>query len=122
MRSEQVQTNLRCNQNCRVCVARRATDDLAWVHAGAVEARICAAVGAGAREVVLGGGEPTLRRDLAALVANARRLGAEQVALATNATLLDPERARGLARIGGNLVAPRGGANYGAIIRRGNAI
>ena len=69
MRSEQVQTNLRCNQNCRVCVARRATDDLAWVRASAVEGRVAAAVAGGAREVVLSGGEPTLRRDLAALIA-----------------------------------------------------
>lgn len=100
MRSEQVHTNLRCNQNCRVCVARRATDDLAWVRADAVEARISAAVAGGAREVVLGGGEPTLRRDLVALVAGARRLGAGRVALATNATLLAPERARELALAG----------------------
>ena len=100
MRSEQVQTNLRCNQNCRVCVARRATDDLAWLRASAVEGRVAAAVAGGAREVVLSGGEPTLRRDLAALIARARGLGAETVALATNATLLDLERARALARAG----------------------
>jgi MoaA/NifB/PqqE/SkfB family radical SAM enzyme len=100
VRSEQVHTNLRCNQNCRVCVARRATDDLAWVRAEAVEARISAAVASGAREVVLGGGEPTLRRDLVALVVGARRLGAGRVALATNATLLAPERARELALAG----------------------
>ena len=81
VRSEQVHTNLRCNQNCRVCVARRATDDLAWVRAEAVEARISAAVASGAQEVVLGGGEPTLRRDLVALVVGARRLGAGRVAL-----------------------------------------
>jgi len=108
VRSEQVETNLRCNQNCRVCVARRATDDLAWVRASAVERRISAAVEGGAREVVLGGGEPTLRRDLVALVAGARRLGAEQVALASNATLIDPALARalgaaGLARVVVNL-------------------
>ncbi len=100
VRSEQVHTNLRCNQNCRVCVARRATDDLAWVRADAVEARISAAVASGAQEVVLGGGEPTLRRDLVALVVGARRLGAGRVALATNATLLTPERARELALAG----------------------
>jgi MoaA/NifB/PqqE/SkfB family radical SAM enzyme len=100
VRSEQVHTNLRCNQNCRVCVARRATDDLAWVRAEAVEARISAAVASGAQEVVLGGGEPTLRRDLVALVVGARRLGAGRVALATNATLLTPERARELALAG----------------------
>jgi len=100
VRSEQVQTNLRCNQNCRACVERRASDEPAWVQAGAVERRIAAAIAGGAREVVLSGGEPTLRRDLVALVVAARRLGAERVALATNATLLDPARARALAQAG----------------------
>ena len=73
---------------------------MAWVHPSAVEARISAAVAGGAHEVVLGGGEPTLRRDLAALIASARRLGAQQVALATNATVLAPEQARALAQAG----------------------
>ncbi len=73
---------------------------MAWVQAGAVEARIAAAVAGGAREVVLGGGEPTLRSDLTRLIAGARRLGAEQVTLATNATLLGPEQARALALAG----------------------
>lgn len=49
---------------------------------------------------MLTGGEPTLRRDLAGLVARARELGAERVTLETNATLLDPVRACELADAG----------------------
>ncbi len=73
---------------------------MAWVQASAVEARIAAAIAEGAREVVLGGGEPTLRSDLVRLITSARRLGAEQVVLATNATLLGPAQARALALAG----------------------
>src|SRR5690606_35269180 len=100
VRSERVQTNLRCNQNCTFCTARRATDEPSWISARAVEQRIRAAIAEGARRIVLTGGEPTLRRDLAGLVARARELGAERVTLETNATLLDPVRACELADAG----------------------
>src|SRR5262249_14620983 len=53
---------------------------------------IASAAAAGTREIILTGGEPALRRDLAALIAYARRLGLE-VTLETNATLVDHERA-----------------------------
>ena len=49
---------------------------------------------------MLTGGEPTLRRDLGLLVARAREMGAEQVTLETNATLLDAVRAHELASAG----------------------
>ncbi|UJR84367.1 radical SAM protein [Sandaracinus amylolyticus] len=93
MRSEQVQTHLRCNQNCTYCNARRTTDDPSFVRASAVVSRIDAAIATGAREVVLSGGEPTLRRDLASLITAARSAGAERVALETNATVIDAARA-----------------------------
>jgi len=86
MRSEQVQTHLRCNQNCTYCTARRPSDDLGWVRAAAVEGRIAGAIAAGAREIILTGGEPALRGDLAALIGAAKRAGAERVSLETNAT------------------------------------
>lgn len=94
MRSERVVTNLRCNQNCTFCTSRRAVDDPAFVKTSAVEERIREAVASGAREVVLTGGEPTLRRDLVQLVARAKE-GA-RVALETNATLVDLARAKAL--------------------------
>ncbi|HVY46912.1 MAG TPA: radical SAM protein, partial [Minicystis sp.] len=68
MRVAAVLTNRTCNQNCPFCSARRPVEDAA--SAGrAVLARIDAATAAGAEEVVLTGGEPTLRRDLPVLVA-----------------------------------------------------
>jgi MoaA/NifB/PqqE/SkfB family radical SAM enzyme len=70
------------------------------VTGAAVRARIDAAVESGAREVWLTGGEPTMRRDIAELVAHARQRGAERVVLETNATLVDAARARDLAQAG----------------------
>lgn len=95
MRTALVDTNLRCNQACTYCTARRPRDDLAAIQPAALAARIDAALAAGAREILLGGGEPTLHRGLEALVARARAGGAA-VVLATNATLLDGARARAL--------------------------
>src|SRR5262249_39439398 len=69
-----------------------------------VRAAIDEALARGAREIVLTGGEPAMRRDLAALVAHARARGAERVVLETNATLLDEARARELAAAGIGLV------------------
>jgi MoaA/NifB/PqqE/SkfB family radical SAM enzyme len=46
----------------------------------------------GAKEIVLTGGEPTLRKDLAAIIAYAKTLGLATV-LETNATLVDAPRA-----------------------------
>jgi molybdenum cofactor biosynthesis enzyme MoaA len=100
MRSERVDTNLACNQHCTYCTSRRPADDPAFLQGAAVRARIDAALAAGAREVVLTGGEPTMRTDLAALVAHARARGAEAVTLETNGTLLDEMRARALGRAG----------------------
>lgn len=94
MRSEVVRTHLRCNQNCVYCTARRPDDDLAWARGDAVRARVGEVLSRGAREVVLTGGEPAMRRDLPALIADARRRGAERVVVETNATLVDDAVAR----------------------------
>ena len=79
---------LRCNQHCTYCTARRPTDDVAWVQPSAVKARIEKAIHAGAKEIVLSGGEPTLRRDLAQLVTFTHALGA-RVWLETNNNMLE---------------------------------
>lgn len=50
--------------------------------------------------MVLTGGEPTMRGDVAELVAHARASGARRVVLETNATLLDAARTRALADAG----------------------
>jgi MoaA/NifB/PqqE/SkfB family radical SAM enzyme len=99
MHTARVATNLRCNQNCGYCTSRRSEDARAFVHPSAVRTRIDAALAGGARELVLTGGEPAMRRDLASLVAYARERGAT-VTLETNATLLDEARAAELRAAG----------------------
>jgi MoaA/NifB/PqqE/SkfB family radical SAM enzyme len=100
MRVARVLTNESCNQNCGFCHARRPAERPAFVRAQAVVERIDAAVAKGAREVVLTGGEPTLRRDLAALVRHAQRSDGVRVVLETNAALITPASARALAEAG----------------------
>lgn len=100
MRSEPVFTNFRCNQNCTYCTSRRPTDVLAQIRPDAVRAATLAQIAAGARAIVLTGGEPTMRRDLPELVAHAVAAGAEQVVLETNATLIDDGLAQALAGAG----------------------
>ena len=86
---------LRCNQHCTYCTARRPADDAAWVQPLAVKARIEEAIQAGAKEIVITGGEPTLRRDLPSLVRFARA-SKVRVVLETNATTIDREGAQAL--------------------------
>jgi MoaA/NifB/PqqE/SkfB family radical SAM enzyme len=110
MRTERVTTNLSCNQNCTYCNSRASRDDRAFVAPAAVLARLDAALAGGAMEIVLSGGEPTLRRDLSALVAQAKAKGAARVVLETNATAIDATlaaslRAAGLDRARVNLAA-----------------
>jgi len=92
MRTESIATNLTCNQNCTYCTDRRPADDPDLIRPASLRARIASAAAAGAKEIILTGGEPSLRRDLAALIADARGRGVD-VTLATNATLVDDRRA-----------------------------
>lgn len=100
MRSELVVTHHTCNQRCGHCTARRSEDDRAWVQTRAVLARVQEAAARGAKELVLTGGEPAMRTDLAALVAGARGAGVARVALETNATLIDTAGAAALRAAG----------------------
>jgi MoaA/NifB/PqqE/SkfB family radical SAM enzyme len=99
MRTESIATNLTCNQNCTYCTSRQPVDDPALVRPAAVRARIARAAASGVQEIVLTGGEPALRRDLAALIAYARGLGLD-ITLETNATLVDDRRAERWRRAG----------------------
>jgi molybdenum cofactor biosynthesis enzyme MoaA len=100
VRSQLVVTHRTCNQNCGYCTARTSTEDRAFARTDAVLSRLRAAMARGPREVVLSGGEPGMRADLPALVAAARRAGAEEVTLETNATLFDEARSRELREAG----------------------
>lgn len=96
-------TNETCNHACSFCDARRPREDPAVARVQAVIERIEAALGSGAREIVLTGGEPTLRRDLASLVAYTKRAAGASgaaVTIETNAALISADVASALARAG----------------------
>lgn len=100
VRSQLVVTHRTCNQRCGYCTARASSEDRATVSTAAVRARLREALAQGPEEVVISGGEPGMRADLTALVAEARRMGAAKVTLETNATLIDLPRAQGLREAG----------------------
>lgn len=99
MRAQRVITNETCNQNCWFCNARRPAEDPDFVGKAAVRQRIAAAKLDEAKEIVLTGGEPTLRNDLADLVRRAAA-GETRVVLETNAASIDAAHAQRLAEAG----------------------
>ncbi len=99
MRVQRIVTNETCNQNCWFCDARRPTEDPEFIARPAVRKRIAQACEGQAAEVILTGGEPAMRSDLADLVRRAGSGGA-RVVLETNAALIDVGRANALAEAG----------------------
>jgi molybdenum cofactor biosynthesis enzyme MoaA len=95
MRVQRVITNETCNQNCWYCNARRPVERTDFIARTAVRERIDAARASDPQEIVLTGGEPTLRSDIADLVRRAAAGGAS-VVLETNGALIDPARAKAL--------------------------
>ena len=91
-RTARVLTNETCNQNCAFCDTRRPRERREVVAPAALRSRLADAA---ADELVLTGGEPTLRRDLPAVVRIAKTR-ARTVVLETNGALLDAERLRAL--------------------------
>ena len=99
MHVQRVATNETCNQNCWFCNARRPAERPEFIARSAVRARIEAAREGDPREIVLTGGEPAMRSDLADLVQRAAANGS-RVVLETNGALIDEARARALAAAG----------------------
>lgn len=99
MHVQRVVTNETCNQNCWFCNARRPSETPAFVSRAAVRQRIVQVQDGDTREIVLTGGEPTLRSDIADLVRQAAASSA-RVVLETNASTIDEPRARALADAG----------------------
>lgn len=99
MRVQRVVTNETCNQNCWFCNARRPSEDPDFIAKAAVRQRIVEAKAGDTQEIVLTGGEPAMRNDLADLVRRAAE-GGTRVALETNAALIDEGRARQLKKAG----------------------
>src|SRR5512143_1820286 len=99
MQVQRVVTNETCNQNCWFCNARRPAESAVFVAKAAVRRRLAEALAGNPRDLVLTGGEPTLRSDIADLVKRAAAAGA-RVVLETNGALIDASRARELAAAG----------------------
>src|SRR5262245_32234774 len=99
MHVQRVVTNDTCNQNCWFCNARRPAERPEFVARRAVRERIAAARAGDTREIILSGGEPTMRSDLVDLVQRAGE-GGVRVVLETNGALIDAARARALAAAG----------------------
>jgi MoaA/NifB/PqqE/SkfB family radical SAM enzyme len=99
MQVQRVVTNETCNQNCWFCNARRPVESPELISKQAVRRRIEEARSGDTREIVLTGGEPTLRSDLGDLVCRAAADGA-RVVVETNGALIDAARAAQLATAG----------------------
>lgn len=97
MKTERLLTNETCNQNCTFCTTRKPVESASLVRSAA--SRLDEALALGIQELVLFGGEPTLRRDLPALIARAQRRGV-RVVLETNAALVTEDMAQRLADAG----------------------
>ncbi len=97
-RTVRVYLNETCNQGCAFCDRRASRERPAFVAPEAARRRIEEA-SHNAAVMVLTGGEPTMRRDLVALVAHAAARGV-QVELETNAALITIELAHALRRAG----------------------
>lgn len=82
----EVSADFRCNNRCLGCFS--ADDAGPSMSAREFVEAIARGYRAGARSLWLGGGEPTLRRDLFAVVSEARRMGYERIKLETNGMML----------------------------------
>lgn len=82
----EVSADYRCNNRCLGCFSAR--DDGPSLTTTQIAEQLAQARQRGARSLWLGGGEPTLRKDLLALVKHARKLGFDRVRLQTNGMLL----------------------------------
>jgi MoaA/NifB/PqqE/SkfB family radical SAM enzyme len=99
MHVQRLITNETCNQNCWFCNARRPIEQPELVARRAVLHRIAQARATRPQEIVITGGEPSMRSDLVALVARCAE-GGTRVVLETNAALVDAAKARALAAAG----------------------
>lgn len=99
MNIARIETNETCNHQCSFCDARQENDRAELAGSSSIRRRIDGAHARDARQILLTGGEPTLRPDLPAIVRYAARGGAD-VVLETNATLIGADGAHELAGAG----------------------
>lgn len=95
----EVTADYRCNNRCIGCYA--VDDDGPSMSSDEVARTLSMGRARGARFLWLGGGEPTLRKDLFASIRHAKKLGYERIKLQTNGMLLSyPEFTRRLVDAG----------------------
>ncbi len=88
----------RCNLQCVGCYsAIENRNDAADLPLEDISRIIEQLAQSGVRELIISGGEPFLRDDLAAIVAHANRCGIPSITVLTNGTLISPERVGELA-------------------------
>ncbi len=82
-----IQVETRCENACLSCHCAASNGDQqeAGCELDAIRQRLDRARFLGARELILSGGEPTMRSDLSSLISLAHAMGFERVVLATNA-------------------------------------
>ena len=84
----ELSADYRCNNRCVGCFSVAGAEGGDGMDTREAVATLVRGREAGARFLWLGGGEPTLRRDLLGLVRRARRLGYQRVKLQTNGMML----------------------------------
>lgn len=82
-----VKVGFACNNRCVFCAQGSKRSEVKAVPRDELERRLAEAYRPG-RGLVLTGGEPTVRRDLVAIVAHARRLGFAPIQIQTNGRML----------------------------------
>jgi MoaA/NifB/PqqE/SkfB family radical SAM enzyme len=93
-----------CNSNCIFCFVAKERADMTTREA---MVQLSSSRSSGASEVVLTGGEPTIRKDIFEIISCAKSLGYRLIQLQTNARMLSyPEFAERLIKAGVNEVVP----------------
>jgi cyclic pyranopterin phosphate synthase len=101
MKALEVLLGYGCNEKCLFCSQELSWRSYAGLPFDFVTRQLYEARAEGYRSVCFSGGEPTLRKDLAALIAFARRLGYDYIRVQTNAVKLsDPAYADALVSAG----------------------
>lgn len=101
-----VKVGFACNNRCVFCAQGEKRADIGFVPQQELYERLAAVYRPG-RGLVLTGGEPTIRRDLVALVARARALGFRPIQIQTNGRMLSyPDLVRRLMAAGVDEFSP----------------
>ena len=122
MRTVRVTTNETCDVECRGCHVRAPAERTSV--AGGQSIREALRRAQGAKEIVLAGGEPTLRKDLAGIVGFARRQGDASIVLETHGLGLSETRLRELSSAGLStvrLLLPAAGPDLDEALQRRGA-